>query len=213
MHNFPSRHSKGGYTLVELIIVIVIVGVLAAIAAPGWLAFMNSRRANAARDQVFQALRQAQAQALRGKESQAVVFTTAALPTVNSLGVTQPIGDGQLDANAVGLRVRNGATTINSVEFDANGNLKATDLDEQGIKITVTVPPNTGAKRCVIVQTLLGAMRAASDAECDWFFTALMNCPSDAVISAIFSSFIWVISEFPFCRDAKSDISTKFYTF
>jgi prepilin-type N-terminal cleavage/methylation domain-containing protein len=167
MSKLPQRHSQGGYTLVELIIVIVIVGVLAAIAAPGWLAFMNSRRANAARDQVFQSLRQAQAQALRGKEPQAVVFTTAALPTLTALGVTQPIGDGQLDANGVSLQVTNGATTINRVEFDSSGNLKTTDLDEQGIKITVTVPPNTGAKRCVIVQTLLGAMRSGSDAECN----------------------------------------------
>jgi prepilin-type N-terminal cleavage/methylation domain-containing protein len=162
------RDSKGGYTLVELIIVIVIVGVLAAIAAPGWLSFMNSRRANAARDQIFQAMRQAQAQALRGKASQSVVFAPGAIPTVTSLGVTQRIGDGQLDANAVDLRPRLGATPINSVDFDANGNIKNVEInDNQLIKITVTVPPNTGAKRCIIVQTLLGAMRSSSDADCD----------------------------------------------
>lgn len=171
MHKSLPRHSKSGYTLVELIVVIVIVAVLAAIAAPGWLAFMNSRRANASRDQIFQALRQAQAQAIRGKESQAVTFgTTAALPTITSLGVTQSVGDGQLETGSVALRVRNGTAVLrdDEVEFDANGNLKITDsLSEQGIKITVTVPPNTGSKRCVIVQTLLGSMRLGSDNECD----------------------------------------------
>ncbi|NJR65070.1 MAG: prepilin-type N-terminal cleavage/methylation domain-containing protein [Leptolyngbyaceae cyanobacterium CRU_2_3] len=171
MHKSLPRRSKAGYTLVELIVVIVIVAVLAAIAAPGWLAFMNSRRANAARDQIFQALRQAQAQAIRGKESQPVTFdTAAALPTIKSLEVIQSVGDGQLEAGDVALRVRNGTAALrdDKVEFDANGNLKIADLlSEQGIKITVTVPPNTGSKRCVIVQTLLGSMRAGSDDECD----------------------------------------------
>jgi prepilin-type N-terminal cleavage/methylation domain-containing protein len=164
-----SKHSTIGFTLIEMMTVLVLVGVLAAIAAPGWLAFMNSRRANAARDQISQVLRQAQAQALRSKQSQTVVFNaTAVPPTITSLGVTDPIGNGQLAPDTVSLRAKNGATNIPSLEFDPNGNLKSPDLDEQGIKITVTVPPNTGgAKRCVIIQTLLGAMRSASDTNCD----------------------------------------------
>ncbi|MBW4661501.1 MAG: prepilin-type N-terminal cleavage/methylation domain-containing protein [Drouetiella hepatica Uher 2000/2452] len=163
-----SGHSTFGYTLIEMMTVLVIVGVLSAIAAPGWLSFMNSRRANAARDQVSQVLRQAQAQALRTKQSQTVAFNvTAAPPTITALGVTDPIGNGQLEPNSVTLQAKNGATNISTLEFDTNGNLKNPALDQQGLKITVTVPPNTGAKRCVIVQTLLGAMRSASGTDCN----------------------------------------------
>jgi prepilin-type N-terminal cleavage/methylation domain-containing protein len=168
MRKQPLRHSTSGYTVIEMITVMVIIGVLAAIAAPGWLAFMNSRRANAARDQILQSLRQAQAEAIRKKEVQAVNFNTGVNPpTITALGVTQQIGDGQLTANQVTLQAKNGATNVNRVEFSSSGNVRTPDLDPQGLKITVIVPPTGGAKRCVIVQTLLGAMRAGSDAECN----------------------------------------------
>ena len=168
IRKFSIRHSTFGYTLIEMMTVLVIVGILSAIAAPGWLSFMNSRRANTARDQVSQVLRQAQAQALRSKQSQTVAFNVAAVPpTITALGVTDPIGNGQLDPNSVKLQAKNGATVISSLEFDTNGNLKNPSLDQQGLKITVTVPPTTGAKRCVIVQTLLGAVRSASGTDCD----------------------------------------------
>jgi len=167
IRKFPSTRSTLGYTLIEMITVLVIAGILAAIAAPGWLSFMNSRRANAARDQISQVLRQTQAQALRSKQSQTVSFNVAVVPpTITSLGVTDPIGNGQLDPNTVSLQAKNGATNITSLTFDANGNLKSPDLAPQ-IKITVTVPRDTGAKRCVVVETLLGAMRSASDTDCN----------------------------------------------
>jgi len=172
IRKFPSTRSTLGYTLIVMITVLVIAGILAAIAAPGWLSFMNSRRANAARDQISQVLRQTQAQALRSKQSQTVSFggttptNVAVPPTITSLGVTDPIGNGQLDPNTVSLQAKNGATNITSLTFDANGNLKSPDLAPQ-IKITVTVPRDTGAKRCVVVETLLGAMRSASDTDCN----------------------------------------------
>jgi prepilin-type N-terminal cleavage/methylation domain-containing protein len=167
MRQFSAKHSTAGYTLVEMIVVLVIIGILAAIAAPGWLAFANSRRANAARDQVVQVLRQTQAQARTSKSVQSVTFdTTADPPTITALGVTQPIGQGQLDQGVVKLQAKNGATTISKIEFDANGNIKTPSIDEQqGLKMTVVV--NTTAKRCVFIQTLLGATRTASDADCN----------------------------------------------
>jgi hypothetical protein len=77
------------------------------------------------------------------------------------------MGQGQLDPNAIALRAKNGTTAIDRLEFSSNGTLQSPAMDEAGVKLTVTVPPNTGAKRCVIIQTLLGVMRSASDAECD----------------------------------------------
>lgn len=39
-----STQSKAGYSLIELLAVVVIIGVLAVIAAPGWIAFVNRQR-------------------------------------------------------------------------------------------------------------------------------------------------------------------------
>ena len=68
--------SNSGFTLIELIVVIIIVGVLSAIAAPGWLAFTNKQRMNAVNDAALNALREAQRDAKKTKLSYSVSFRT-----------------------------------------------------------------------------------------------------------------------------------------
>jgi prepilin-type N-terminal cleavage/methylation domain-containing protein len=167
-----SKSNSDGFTLIEMLVVIVMVGILMAIAAPSWLGFMSARRVNAANDQVLQAIRQAQAEALRTKQSQTVSFNvTANPPTITAFGATTVLGEGALKPNMVAMSIPRGTTspnctTGNCIEFNGNGNVMNT-LTQQGINIVLADPNNPNSKRCVVVQTLLGAVRTDRRTGCD----------------------------------------------
>jgi prepilin-type N-terminal cleavage/methylation domain-containing protein len=63
-----------GFSLLELIAVMVMIGILAAIAAPSWLTFVNRQRINKANDAVLAALQEAQREAKKKKLSYSVSF-------------------------------------------------------------------------------------------------------------------------------------------
>ncbi|MEB3212278.1 MAG: type II secretion system protein [Leptolyngbyaceae bacterium] len=173
-------NSTAGMTILEVLAVVIIIGILAAITAPGWLTFVNRQRANRAQDQVLQALKETQARARRTRQDQTLTFIVnedglpqidydsadpASLPPVN-------LGEGDLRAGMLSLRVIEDDTPLEgdtfSVRFDANGGL---DVDEQNlnlpVRISVAAPADSGTQRCVILETILASTRVGRDDECN----------------------------------------------
>jgi prepilin-type N-terminal cleavage/methylation domain-containing protein len=72
---FNARTNNQGFTLVEILITLIVVGVLSAIIAPSFLAMLNKNKVNDALDQVRGALQEAQREALRKSKTCTVALT------------------------------------------------------------------------------------------------------------------------------------------
>ena len=173
-----------GFTLIETMIAIVIVGILAAIATPSWLNFINTRRLAVATDQVYRAMREAQSNAKRDKitwqtsfqENNGIVQWAVHPADPNSF-IPTTIAWNNLDQNLQVFKDKNKLnqceTTLNQpnnncpatgpwrIQFDYKGRPQA-GISELG-QITLSIKDNSRVLRCVYVYTILGAIATGQE--------------------------------------------------
>jgi len=170
-----SRKGDGGFTLLEVLVIALIIGIFSSIAAPSWLAFINRQRVRTVNDRVFQTLRTAQSEAKRTKRDITVIFnpTPATDPPTATINITDstqnppiqtpPIqtvtfdAGGEIKQGQVTLSTNAAAATLaNSITFDYQGNRVNTNQF-----VVTVVPAGGGTKQCAIVETIIGGMRTA----------------------------------------------------
>lgn len=176
------RSSTAGFTLLEIIAVIVIIGVLFAIAAPNWVAFINQQRVSSARNQVSQAIRTAQSEAKRTKLRQAIVFQNRAGEPPRYAIVANPKDNAAIDrtkitnwtnlgdGSSLKLSVNQGdAASPPALMFDNYGSVvTSSTLEPITIPYTVTIGTtlSTNPRRCLKVTSLLGATIEQENSDC-----------------------------------------------
>jgi prepilin-type N-terminal cleavage/methylation domain-containing protein len=144
-----SNQSQSGFTLIEMLVLIVIIGVLFAIAAPSWLAFLSRQRVTTVRDDALQAIRIAQSEARKTRSPRVVQFNYAsgsandpARVVVGPAGTVTPpvtcpppvaglqsrvLGSDGIQRGQVRLAIYGGPgfnTQLNTIVFDDRGNVQ-----------------------------------------------------------------------------------------
>ncbi|MEH1850076.1 MAG: type II secretion system protein [Nostoc sp.] len=72
--NLWNKYSNSGFTLPEMLVVVVLIGILATLGISNWLAFVEIHRLNTAQNEVYYAMRQAQSQATKDKLTKQATF-------------------------------------------------------------------------------------------------------------------------------------------
>ncbi|AVH70157.1 prepilin-type N-terminal cleavage/methylation domain-containing protein [Nostoc sp. 'Lobaria pulmonaria (5183) cyanobiont'] len=136
------NQQDAGFSLIELIVVLLLVGILAAIAAPGWAAFINRQQINKINDAVFAALQQAQREAKNKKLSYSVSFQR------NSTTQNVEVAIYRTDAATATWTWKplGGDVGANSDKFLLGGNLSGENIANTTTNSPVSYPLSTSAK-------------------------------------------------------------------
>lgn len=165
-----------GFTLLELLVVMAIAGILAAIAAPSWSAFVEAQRLGTAQDRAFQVMREAQAKARQQRRVWETCFRDAGqveysvhpfdLKANCQNASWRPLIDGVSGSNQVTIDTTNTTLFKAGVAYRAQFTSQGWTSGQLGRVSFMLRDRPTGGRSCVFLSTLLGAMRADRDQSC-----------------------------------------------
>jgi prepilin-type N-terminal cleavage/methylation domain-containing protein len=149
---YNARKSNSGFTLIEMMVVVIIIGVIAAIATPNFLGMLNRNRINDAAQQVEGALKEAQRQALRNGKP-----CTVDIDRTNKK-IKNPSTNGCLlsnrDLSKIDSSIQLDSSTA-SIGFSGKGNITVTQPT-----IVVSMTNGSNLQKCVVLDGLFATMRS-----------------------------------------------------
>lgn len=177
------NNSTAGFTLLEVLVVVILVGILMAIASPSWVTYMANRRAQAVQGELLQILRQAQTDARVQRKNVFVQIEQdpdADLPAIGVLvqdgdaappNILEPktiLGNDEIQPGMVEVsEPLDGQTANGEFRFNYRGLLRqyGNSANEDLAYVRIEAK-NSDRVYCVGSITLLGNLFSGSGAEC-----------------------------------------------
>ncbi|NJK67481.1 MAG: prepilin-type N-terminal cleavage/methylation domain-containing protein [Microcoleus sp. SU_5_3] len=184
-----SRATKptAGFTTIELLIVIIVLGIVSAIAAPSWLYFINNQRLKVSIDRVNSAMVTARSNAKRDKTAWQASFKqvgeTVQVAVHKSEIPPAQVPAGEWKSLEHQIQINRNDTTLLPIndqnEHKQNGTIRRAMFNFQGCPVykisdecgltnyrakgnlTLSHPNLKNSDRCVIISTILGHKRTS----------------------------------------------------
>ncbi|MDT9299191.1 MAG: type II secretion system protein [Limnospira sp. PMC 1286.21] len=175
--------NQSGFTIIEILVVVLMVGIVGAIAAPTWLMFANRQKVRTVNDRVFNAIQEAQSRAQltslshfiqfgehRGIPAYRIYLTTTKddkLPDWQTLDVNGEINEGQITLRAIPAN-ENTIKRDNALEFDHLGVLvRENNITEDNPFWVVVSSADNSVTHCVAVRTRLLSTQKLQGDDCN----------------------------------------------
>ena len=160
---------NGGFTLIELIVALVIVGIIAAIASPSFVGLLNKVRVDTALEELLGAIRETQRMAMRhGKTCRININPNTNL--INASDSECLLQERRLDDNVI-VRTNLSGSTPN-ILFSHRGS-----TTKMG---TIVLSSNlTNSQKCFVISLGLGIMRTGEYTGSNTGSVSASNCQSE----------------------------------
>lgn len=151
-----------GFTLLEVLLVVFMISILAAIGIPSWLSLLNTTRVNNAQSTLYSALLEAKSKAMQQKiiyqasfREQDGVGQWAVHPeTTNPEDAVWQSLEPSVQIDADETTFYQNSAGVWRMQFNHKGHANG-----QLGRVTVSLRDSGNKKRCVVASTLLGALR------------------------------------------------------
>lgn len=157
---FNARNNQG-FTLVETLVILIIVGILSAIAAPSFLNMFSRNKVNDALNQVQGALQEAQREAIRKSQSCTVTINKTDKKITSPCLITgeRDLCDkrdslGNCTQSRVAIEATTNLGTTPSITFSFRGN-----TNNGGMIVVYSSDNSTDQRGCLAISPGLGIMR------------------------------------------------------